>query len=728
MPNPTRLHHLIVLRERAGLTQAEMAVRCGLPGKQGRKTVSDWETGEVTPRASRRAKFLVYLWRDLKLREEPTRFEAVWHLLVEEWAWAPLSARDHQQLAQIDNGQEETSIETAANEEFATVTPPVLVGATPTDMDVGAAMETVVTSAGSEAAQVATLGALSAPTMTPATGAATAIRTPAASIQPQQRRRFFPIKWSSLFWIVGAALVVWMGSRAIWWGTNPLFSILGPIEWLSPFSPAPVVQLHNGGFEDGTFAPWVTLRECDYQIYDDPTLAHTGRHFLAVRSSRPGCRSFVQDVAVPLQVGESYQAAVWLRSGNGEPRRGRLTLWGLDWQAESHDLSFEVTGTAWVCLENSFTVRAVGNDRLRFEVYLDSHDNLDYWVDDVVVTRAGTATLCPLPTVAWHNLRIEQPSGQFYAGSTLTVQGAIKHLGPLDLVAAPQLRYWVAAVENGASVDGVTTTTAVMPLLAGETSADFLQDVPIPFHLDPGRTYFVVVDVAAHRAAGDQAQGFLRASLPFTVNPCFQQSLYCDVALDHWAYPEIESLFAAGISRGCRSYTEPFQNRPFCPDETVKRWMVVFFFLRHLKGAEYRPDRAYQGVFVDVPPTFDHQGALWIEEFDQMGITLASDDCPASSPERRFCPNLPVKRGDFVRYLAQLQQWDLSAPAIQVFEDVPTDAPSARAVAYLWRKGDFDKTDPTCPDTAIYRRFCPNAPLRRASAAVMMSRALGLVE
>ncbi len=510
MPNPTRLHHLIVLRERAGLTQAEMALRCGVAGKQGRKTVSDWETGEVTPRASRRAKFLVYLWRDLKLREEPARFEAVWQLLVEEWAWAPLSAQDRQQLAQIANGQEEASIEATANEEIATVAPPVLAGgARSTNMDVGAAMETVVTSAASDNAPVVIPGDLSAPTVTPATVAATAIHTPVAQVQPHQRRPFFPIKWSSLLWVVGVALVVWMGGRAARWGTDPLFSILGPVEWLSPSSPDGIVQLRNGGFEDGTFAPWATLRACDYQIYDDPTLAHTGQRFLAIRSSRPGCRSFVQDIDVPLQVGESYQAAVWLRSGNGEPRRGRLALWGLDWQAESHDLSFEVTGTAWACLENSFTVQAAGNDRLRFEVYLDSHDNIDYWVDDAVVTRAGAAALCPQPTVAWHNLRIEQPSGQFYAGSTLTVQGAIKHLGPLALVSAPQLRYWVAAVENDASVDGVTTTTALLPLLAGETSADFLQDVPIPFHLDPGRTYFVVVDVAAHRAAGDQAQGFL---------------------------------------------------------------------------------------------------------------------------------------------------------------------------------------------------------------------------
>ncbi len=192
--------------------------------------------------------------------------------------------------------------------------------------------------------------------------------------------------------------------------------------------------------------------------------------------------------------------------------------------------------------------------------------------------------------------------------------------------------------------------------------------------------------------------------------------------------PKLKVCSQPGLAEAVAVTPNRFRTALSVPMKQSSAGWWLFFFLRHIKGVEYRPDRAYQGVFVDVPPTFDHQGALWIEELDQMDITLASDDCPAFTPERRFCPNLPVKRGDFVRYLAQLQQWDLSAPAIQVFEDVPTDAPSARAVAYLWQKGNFDKTDPTCPDNAIYRRFCPNAPLRRASAAVIMSRALGLIE
>ena len=52
----------------------------------------------------------------------------------------------------------------------------------------------------------------------------------------------------------------------------------------------------------------------------------------------------------------------------------------------------------------------------------------------------------------------------------------------------------------------------------------------------------------------------------------------------------------------------------------------------------------------------------------------------------------------------------------------------ARVAEYMAQQGYLPANDTDCPDSAGHPRFCPNAPLRRASAAVMMSRALGLVE
>lgn len=94
MPNPYRLDILRQLREEAGLTQREMAHLCGLRGRQSHQTAGAWERGIVTPTATRRIKFIGYLWDGLRLREDTDRFEEIWAILVEEWGWDPITDRE----------------------------------------------------------------------------------------------------------------------------------------------------------------------------------------------------------------------------------------------------------------------------------------------------------------------------------------------------------------------------------------------------------------------------------------------------------------------------------------------------------------------------------------------------------------------------------------------------------------------------------------------------------
>ncbi|MBX3051723.1 MAG: helix-turn-helix domain-containing protein [Caldilineaceae bacterium] len=94
MPNPIKLAVLIELREAAGLTQAEAAGRCGLRGRQSRKTLAAWEMGQSTPRQRFRLPFAVYLLRDLGLGQDLTRFDAVFGILVEEWEWPALEKEE----------------------------------------------------------------------------------------------------------------------------------------------------------------------------------------------------------------------------------------------------------------------------------------------------------------------------------------------------------------------------------------------------------------------------------------------------------------------------------------------------------------------------------------------------------------------------------------------------------------------------------------------------------
>lgn len=91
MRDPAALDRLRQLRESAGLTQSDMARLCGLRGRQSHQTAGAWERGTIIPSASRRAKFIGYLWDHLRLRDDPAHFEAVWEMLVELWGWEPIT-------------------------------------------------------------------------------------------------------------------------------------------------------------------------------------------------------------------------------------------------------------------------------------------------------------------------------------------------------------------------------------------------------------------------------------------------------------------------------------------------------------------------------------------------------------------------------------------------------------------------------------------------------------
>lgn len=122
-PNSFRLATLTQLRERARppITLAEMARACGLSGNTSRLTVGAWEHGTAIPRANRRPHLLRYLWDTLQLRRDPAEFERVWQILVEEWAWEPISDREWQSLT---NTPRPTPIVVTNERVAATTAPP----------------------------------------------------------------------------------------------------------------------------------------------------------------------------------------------------------------------------------------------------------------------------------------------------------------------------------------------------------------------------------------------------------------------------------------------------------------------------------------------------------------------------------------------------------------------------------------------------------------------------
>lgn len=98
MPNPQRLELLIELRKQAHLSAGDAARYLGLYGTQSRKTVGAWERGEITPEATRRTRFLGYLWNALLLYKQPEQFLTIWGILSDEWHWEPLDEEEWRNL------------------------------------------------------------------------------------------------------------------------------------------------------------------------------------------------------------------------------------------------------------------------------------------------------------------------------------------------------------------------------------------------------------------------------------------------------------------------------------------------------------------------------------------------------------------------------------------------------------------------------------------------------
>jgi hypothetical protein len=64
-------------------------------------------------------------------------------------------------------------------------------------------------------------------------------------------------------------------------------------------------------------------------------------------------------------------------------------------------------------------------------------------------------------------------------------------------------------------------------------------------------------------------------------------------------------------------------------------------------------------LFEGVPADFAHNGVLWIETLTTKRVDMRSDACPPRGEHRRFSPNDPLRRVDFIRALLELQRWDL---------------------------------------------------------------------
>lgn len=159
----------------------------------------------------------------------------------------------------------------------------------------------------------------------------------------------------------------------------------------------------------------------------------------------------------------------------------------------------------------------------------------------------------------------------------------------------------------------------------------------------------------------------------------------------------VEALERAGILAGTNCSTEA------C-DGDLLRWEAALWLA---KALELEPDQTV--LVADVSAGTNLAGA--VASIAREGVTLGCDTEPF-----RFCGDRHTTREEMASFLARA--FDLRASRRAVFADVDRGSVHARSISTIHRAGITDGCD-TEP-----LRFCPDDPISRRQAAVMLYRAL----
>ena len=176
---------------------------------------------------------------------------------------------------------------------------------------------------------------------------------------------------------------------------------------------------------------------------------------------------------------------------------------------------------------------------------------------------------------------------------------------------------------------------------------------------------------------------------------------FTDVDPDSVHLSNIDRLYAAGITNGCG--VSPLR---YCPDLPVTRAQMASFLSRALKLSA-----SEVSMFVDVHSNNVH--AANVDRLMTAGVTVGCDTGPL-----RYCPDLPVTRGQMASFLARAR--NLPAAASAGFVDVDARDVHMPNIDRLYAA----QITVGCADSP--RRYCPHDPVTRAQMASFLSRALGL--
>jgi hypothetical protein len=166
--------------------------------------------------------------------------------------------------------------------------------------------------------------------------------------------------------------------------------------------------------------------------------------------------------------------------------------------------------------------------------------------------------------------------------------------------------------------------------------------------------------------------------------------------------PNIESIAAAGITKGCN----PPTNDRFCPDDSVTRGQMAAFLVRALGLT----DNGGGDRFVD------DDGSTFETDIDRLATAGITKGCNPPKNDR-FCPDDTVTRGQMAAFLVRAFGYTDSGGG-----DLFVDDDGSTFETDIDRLGTAGITKGCNPPANT--RFCPNDRVSRAQMASFLARAL----
>ena len=223
--------------------------------------------------------------------------------------------------------------------------------------------------------------------------------------------------------------------------------------------------------------------------------------------------------------------------------------------------------------------------------------------------------------------------------------------------------------------------------------------------IDPdGKTFWYMGEYAKTLVGPAANYGNYIASFQYPT--CTLRS-FVDVPTNAFAWSQIESIYAAGITGGCSA--TPLN---YCPNNTVTRAQMAVFLLKGIHGAGYTPPAATGTVFGDVPASAF--AAAWIEQLVAEGITSG---CGSGN----YCPNGTVTRAQMAVFLLRAKYGSAYTPPAAtgtVFGDVSSSDFAAAFIEQLVSEG--------ITSGCGGGNYCPFGAVTRAQMAVFLQRTFGL--